>query len=197
MTTSCSMNNDGKYTKNDKKILDSEYVITYKESKIHINDTIIQQTNSLLVAHNRIDLVTKYFTDSVWHGEDYIPIIYEQIISFNKVNDEILINVELGGKIINFKTDNYKNVSGKDNFIYKVFPITIDSGLVFIAHGLKINSYQMVSEYLNVYSSDGELIFNGYENADKYDTLNLFWENNGVNQDEIQSANLKSVVYTF
>lgn len=55
----------------------------------------------------------------------------------------------------------------------------------------------MFSEYLNVYSSDGELIFNGYENADKYDTLNLFWENNGVNQDEIQNANLKSVVYTF
>lgn len=121
MATSCSMNNDGKSIKNDREISDSIYVITYKESKIHINDTIIQQTNSLLVANNRIDLVTIYFTDSVWQGEDYIPIIYEQIISFNKVNDEILNNVELGGKIINFKTDNNKNISGKDNLSIKFF----------------------------------------------------------------------------
>jgi len=191
------MNNDRKNIKDDNKILDSEYVISYEESKIHLNDTIIQQTNSLLFTNNRVDLVTKYFTDSIWRGEVYVPIIYEQYISFNQMENEILNNLSISGKNISFTSDLNKSVTGKDNFIYKVFPITIDTGFVFIAYGLKINNPQSVSEYLNVYSSDGKLIFNGYENADNYDYLNLFWENNGVNQEDIKNANLKSVVYNF
>lgn len=197
LITSCSPNKGNKSLNADRKNQDTIPMFTYNVNKNYLNDTAIQQTNSLFFNKYRIDVITNYFIDSAWFGQGYVPVINEQFIEFNSKKNELLSTLEIRSKKVIYTTDTNKKILGRDNFIYKVFPVQIDSGFVFLAYGMGINNLQEVFEYSNVYSSNGFVIYNGYENLENYDTLDLFWKTHGVTYSEIKDASFNSIVYIF
>lgn len=197
LLTSCSQiceRNDSNSSNDDRQML---LGIQYQSNKMYLNDTVIQQINSLIYDDCIVNLVTTYCDDSTWFGQRYSSIVYKQFFEFYSRDSVLKKSFKVKSNSISFETPTNDDVIGSDNFIYKIFPMQIDSGFVFVAYGLSVNQMHEVIEYSSVYSSNGMTIFDGYVSKGDYDSLTLFWQKHGVAHKELQEANSKSIVYTF
>lgn len=168
---SCSTNStvSEKSIKN-KHSINTEVVLSQKHECLNIHKNYFKQINEITLNKIKVKIETLKSKDTVVNSV-FFPVllpVLDQTITF--IKDDKVVKIEnLKTQKIDFHKANGKNVSASDSYIYGVYFINKSKiGNLTVFSGEAQTKENELYEFELIYSSNGRLLFDGYNIRDPF-----------------------------
>jgi hypothetical protein len=175
LVLSCSTHSDSSRTKKSEHLANKQIAFSQKYDCINIKPNCLKQINEITYNDLKIKVETLKSKNTVVNSA-FFPVllpVLEQIIFFSD-NKKIIAIDSLNHETINYYNSNKEIVKASDSYIYNVYFINKSKfGRLIVFAGVSQTKEKKIYEFEMVYSSNGRLLFDGYNirNPFKYESF--------------------------